>query len=232
MPRKNKVKRSSTEPILLIATSLVSIAALGLGVFTFKTNQEIQHFLKENIVVARRINTEAQSSSSVVNGDSEYQPVGKCRVYGDSRLEDYLPIYTVKAGDSLKSIAATVLQNPSKVADILKLNQQRYQNLVLAQALEPEMKLFLPPNFVNSVQSMLFEINAEFIEIAANGEWKVSLGKHMLQGAAIVPDQDTYLPEGSNFRKGDCLKYLVDSGNHRVLAIYPQHYSLPLLNGY
>lgn len=228
---------NSNNTLLLIVVTLVALAGLGLSTYLYKQMRTLEDYIHENIVVARPLGNSDQeqpeSEATVAAENQGYVPHGRCEYYGDSQPEDYLPVYTVKTGDSLLSIAKAKFGNNSRVADIQKLNAQRYRDLDLTTKLEPGMKLYLPPKLVPAVKSMLFELSAEYIDIdSKTGEYKISLGPKILQGAAVVPDSRTIFPVGMNFQKGDCIKYLVDSGDHRTIAIYPAHYSLAILEGF
>jgi len=153
---------------------------------------------------------------------ADYKPHGNCRKYGKSDEKDFLPQYEVKRGDALLAVVKNEVGDVTRLDEVINLNKDRYPIEMLKEGfLEVGWVLNLPPEFVESSNGTITEMNGEFAGIAENGRWVVRGGDAFYWGG-FLPDSQTLFPKGKDFQVGDCIKYIIEGQTIRVFSVSPQ----------
>jgi hypothetical protein len=146
-----------------------------------------------------------------------YKLKKNCPKYGFSQEEEFLRAYRVKQGDTLLLIARSQLDDSSRYNEIIVLNSWRFPHLSVEDPyLEIGWTLYLPPMSIRSLEGRLFKINGELAEIDDNGRWRIIQPGGM---GYFLPTDRTQMPEGVQFKVGDCVSILYESERGIVYSV-------------
>jgi hypothetical protein len=150
----------------------------------------------------------------------QYKLRKNCPKYGFSPEEDFLRAYRVKQGDTLLSIARSQLDDSSRYNEILILNSWRFPHLCLEYPfLEVGWTLYLPPMSIRGLEGRLSKINGELAEIDENGRWRIIQPGGM---GYFLPTDRTRMPDGVQFKVGDCVSVLYEPERGIVYSVSRQ----------
>jgi hypothetical protein len=146
-----------------------------------------------------------------------------CAKQGLQSKDDYLPIYVVKKGDSLLSIAKSQLGNSSRINELITLNKDRYPQLSVGQPfLEQGWKLnVIPKNFgITNGNVYIFSGNIELYPNNPNFwgvKWNGGSG-----GTFSIKELNNN--QGNiQFKNGDCVTVIYQAGEtEKTFSIIPQ----------
>ena len=152
---------------------------------------------------------------------------GKCAYYGFLEKDIFLGKYIVNKGDTLLSIATKVLENSSRVEELIALNKSTYPNLSLQNSfLEVVWVLNIPPSFINSSTGYLIGVGGEILSQNENAiELNLYAGQRGIdEGYMSYKRPYTKYMGKESFEVGDCVIAIIDSGVHEntILAISTQ----------
>lgn len=147
---------------------------------------------------------------------------------GRSEAKDrFFIIYTVKAGDTLLSIARKQLGDVSRIDELINLNKGQYPNLSqLSPKLPVGTKLYVTPKDFPENTGDLWVAEGLVIE-SDPGHFILSISQSQnVGGEDIYINANTkFMGEMRSLKRGDCISVVIDyMGNytHKALVILPQ----------
>lgn len=153
-------------------------------------------------------------NNQIVNPQiTKTQHATTCLKQGIQPKSDYLPVYTVKPGDSLLSIAKSELKDGSRVTELITLNSDRYPELSLSKPfIEQGWKLYLPPQNLGVTNGYIFVISGN-VEINPSHKdlWGVSYSGG--NGGTFSVEELTK----NSLKPGDCVSVLYQGGGDTKL---------------
>lgn len=214
-PTKKKshiLRREVSLIYLFLAVLVFFLLALGLG------RSKVNKYVENN------------SSKIVYKGKTyERNPKKTCSKYGTSTsLDDVYLKYTVKSGDTIQKIANRELKNPSKVSDLIYINRTKYPNLTENTYIEVGWTLYLPQDYYPTIQVRGVDYAAlpyiewgQIISIEPDG-WITYLDENNPVRAQKINNAKFFDKNSTDYQVNDCVKFVVDSGKHEVIAVFPQ----------
>lgn len=146
-----------------------------------------------------------------------YKLKKNCPKYGLSPEEEFLRTYRVRPGDTLLSIARGQLDDSSRYNEIIVLNSSRLPHLSFENPyLEVGWTLYLPLMSIRGIEEPLVKLNGEISEIDENGRWRVVYPGGM---GYFLPTDRTQFPQGVQFKVGDCVSIIYESGIGIVYSV-------------
>jgi LysM repeat protein len=128
-----------------------------------------------------------------------------CSRYGYAQKWEFLTSYTIQSGDTLQSIAATQLHDPSRVNEIVQLNGTG--PFVVGST------LYLPPPSIPKSSGNLEEVYG-LISGKDSSYWHISFSNDSSGLGILIPSFWFNNVTGSDsYGIGDCVKVLFDNGN-------------------
>lgn len=156
------------------------------------------------------VKNQKKASPFIPTGITQQKYEKKCQLYGFNDKKNFLPEYTVKAGDTLLSIANKELGSVSRVNEIIELNKDRYPSLSIENPfIEQNWTLFLPPPYLTSTNGKLLEFDGELSEIRNDGNWVI---KDLDSTVTLRPDKNVKMIGKTSFEVGDCVRVLYQPG--------------------
>ena len=138
-----------------------------------------------------------QSTPSIVDNNV-------CKKSGFAQKWEYLIPYVIKENDSLQSIVASELKDPSRINEVMELNG--VGPLVLGST------LYLPPKSITKSTGNIKQVHGKLIE-KNNASWQLSFnGQKDGQGILIPSFWFGEIPNTESYKVDDCLTVLLDDG--------------------
>jgi len=156
---------------------------------------------------------------------------GNCTLYGYLDKDFYLVKYVVQKGDTVFSIVQNRLGDTSRVNEIIHLNNPLYPHLSVKNPfIEIGWELWLPSSVLPSSSGFLVGYGGEVLSETNEyrprfsisltkdipEEWK---GANMEYGKIVFKSPRTKYFGQSDFKIGDCMYAIVDTGEHENYAI-------------
>lgn len=133
-----------------------------------------------------------------------------CSKTGLSQKWEYLRSYVIKEGDSLQSIVASELGDPTRLSEVVQLNG--------AGQLLVGSTLYLPPATITKSSGNLRQVNGRLIE-KNDSIWHVSFNADKNgQGLLIPTFWFESLTNKGLYAVGDCVTVLFDEG-YKVFSV-------------
>lgn len=128
-----------------------------------------------------------------------------CSKSGFLPKNEYLPLYTVKQGDTLLSISKNVLNDVSRIDEIIKLNKDDFPELSIKNPfLEKDWVLKLPPENSSKTNGSIYAVAGRLS--VSNVGWGVNW-----LNAGVGPFSLTELP--TSFSSGQCVIVIYQSSD-------------------
>jgi LysM repeat protein len=128
-----------------------------------------------------------------------------CARSGFAQKWEYLTAYTIKAGDTIQSIASDQLNDASRVNEILQING--VGPLVIGST------LYLPPPMITKSSGNIKEVYGKLVDKAAS-YWHISFSANSSGLGVLIPSYwFVGMANIDSYQVGDCLKVLYDDGD-------------------
>ena len=179
-----------------------------IGYVLGRLHQErLTNLLSEKENPVQISNNEGYSDSETL-GSFKYDMHLRCDLYGKIEKDSYLATYTVRAGDTLLSIAKKQLGSTDKVAVLVALNKERYSTLSIEKPfVEIGWKLFLPPKDPPNISGDIAAYAGEVAQITSKGSMTIK----STSGTSYVHTESSVDYPDRDLKVGDCAVVLSEN---------------------
>jgi len=155
----------------------------------------------------------------------------ECSTYGLLEKEQYLTVYIVKQGDTISSIAKSVLGDPSRASEIIELNKMKYDNLFYDSFIEVNWELYLPPKDFPPTSGDIVGYLGRIEGKDKNNVWKLYTQPYnddYITMPLNVSESTKYLGKDT-FAVEECVVMIVDRNHNKyqVISVAPLDYYSP-----
>lgn len=198
----------TTQTVVGIIWFISLVIVGGSGYFFGQASVPVKETPKENVLSAM-----ADLSNTPVPSPTITPTIVKekaCSKTGLSQKWEYLDPYVIKEGDSLQSIIAKELGDPTRLSEVVQLNGQG--QLMVGST------LYLPPKSISKSSGNIRQVNGRLIE-RDDSMWHISFNADKNgQGLLIPTFWFESLANKGLYNVGDCLTILFDEG-YKVFSV-------------